>query len=177
MRTANNAMAPIERRPPPGPMSRLLAGIGVGWVVLPMVIVADDAARAYGGTESIAAVVTDALLGAIAGSVIGVSGFGGAGFVGAVGGCVVGLVVPYIVIPPLLGLHAPEVGAYGKYLAAGAATIVASAVGTAAATRSGTRISIRPVVAIVAGLIVIGLWFALLLIWAAALSPRTVSQT
>ncbi len=176
MRTADNAKPP-ERGSLPGPISRLLAGTGVGWVMLPLVIVADDAARAYGGTDSILPVVTDALLGAIAGSFLGVSGFGGAGFVGAVGGCGFGLVAPYIVIPPLLGLHAPEVGAYGKYLAAGAVTIVAGAGGTVAATRSGTRISIRPVVAIAAGLIVIGLWFALWLMWAVALSPRTVSQT
>lgn len=174
MRRAHNTMPPTQRKPPPGPMHRLLAGAGVGWVVLPLVVFAHEAARAYAGAESIASVVADALLGAIAGLVIGVSGLGGAGFVGAVGGGVAGLVVPYIVIPALLGLHAPDVEVYGRYLAAGAATIVATALGTAAATKSGTRMSVRPVIPFVAGLIVIGLWFAFWLFWAAALSPRTV---
>ena len=160
---------PIERvGGRPGLAARVLTGGGFGLIALPLLVVADAAARGRSGTDPIVPVVADVLVGGALGLVIGAQRLDWPGLVGAFAGAIGGAALPYMAIPLLIGLAAPDLSGYGEYPPGMVAAAVAASVGMAVGTRSRLRFEIRPVVTIVAGLVVLALWFAFWVVWAQA---------
>jgi len=145
-----------------------LTGVGVGWIVLPLLVVADDWARALGDTHSIAPVLADGIVGGAMGLLIGAWRLGPPGLIGAIGGAIGGAALPYLAIPPMLGVTAWGVGVYGEYLPGIVAAAVAAGIGMALGARSRVPFRIRPVATVVAGLVVLALWFGFWVMWAQA---------
>ncbi len=147
---------------------RVLTGAGLGWIILPIVVVIDGATRDYAGAESAVAVLVDAIAGASAGLLIGAYRLGLPGLTGAFGGALVGAVLPYLAIPALLGVTGPNIEGYAKYAPGMLAAAVSAGVAMGMAARSRVRFRVRPVATVVAGLVVLALWFAFWTAWAQA---------
>lgn len=149
-----------------GSVPRLLTGVGLGWICLPLFLVADDAAR--GGTIAIEPVVVDAIFGAAVGLVIGAGRLGWPALLGVFGGAIAGAALPYLATKPVLGVTPPNLEGYGMYPPVTVAAAVAASVGMVIGARSRLRFVIRPIAIIVTGLVVLALWFGFWLVWAQA---------
>lgn len=153
------ATHPIEGEAQPRLATRVLTGAGLGWIALPLLVLAGAAARGSSGTDWIAPVVAGGIVAGGTGLLIGVMRLGRTGLIGAVGGAIGGAALPYLAIPPLLGLTAWDIGVYGEYLPGMVAAAVVAGVGMGIGARSGLRVAIRPAAIVVVGLVVLALWF------------------
>lgn len=149
----------VEREGPPGLATRVLTGAGLGWIALPLLVLAAAVAHASSGSDWIVPALAGGIVAAGTGLLIGVMRLGRGGLIGAVGGALAGAALPYVAIPPLLGLTAWDIGVYGDYLPGIVAATAVAGVGTRIGARSGLRVAIRPVAIVVVGLVVLALWF------------------
>ncbi len=150
---------PIEREGPPGLATRVLIGAGLGWIALPLLVLAAAAARGGAGSDWIAPAVAGGIVAGGTGLLIGVMHLGWHGLMGVFGGAIGGAALPYLVIPPLLGFTAWGIGVYGEYLPGMVAAAVVAGVTMIIGARSGLRVAIRSVAIVVVGLVVLALWF------------------
>ncbi len=150
------------------PAARVVAGAGLGWIVLPFLVFGDALARHAFGTESIAAVVVDGIIGVFVGVLLRASSLGWAGLAGVLGGVVSGAAMPYLAIPTLLGVTAPSLEGYGKYAPGMATAAITATVAMVIAGQSRRRFRIRPIASSVAGLAVLAVWFGFWVVWAQA---------
>jgi hypothetical protein len=157
----------------PSPFRCLVIGIGLGWAILPVLVIADDYARYVGGGNAIAPVLSASVVGCAAGFVIGAGRLGWRGVVGTAAGSLSGGLLPYLVIAPVVGIQ-PAVNAFDQYALVAVAAVAASAVGAALISRSALKVEIRPLWPLGIGLIVLAIWLAAWVFWAIALSPQLV---
>lgn len=154
-----DATQPIERERRPGFATCVLTGAGLGWIALPALVLAAAVAHGRSGSDWIAPALAGGIVAAGTGLLIGVMRLGWAGLIGAVGGAIAGAALPYVAIPPLLGLTAWGIGVYGDYLPGIVAAAAVAGVARSIGARSGLRVAIRPVAIVVVGLVVFALWF------------------
>ncbi len=95
---------PIQREGPPDFATRVLTGAGLGWIALPLLVLAAAAAHGRSGTDWIAPTLAGGIVAGGTGLLIAIMRLGRAGLIGAVGGVLAGAALPYVAIPPLLGL-------------------------------------------------------------------------
>lgn len=162
----------IERRQGLGdPGAQVVAGVGLGWVVLPFLVLGDALARHLSGPESLAPAFVDGIVGILVGLLLGVSRLGWLGLAGVFGGVVSGAALPYLLVPMLLGVGTPVLEAYAKYAPGMASAAIAATVAMVAAGRSSRRITVRPVPLFVVGLVMFALWLFVFFLLATA--PRS----
>jgi hypothetical protein len=80
-------------------------------------------------------------------------------------GALSGVLLPYLAIAPILGIHTTDVRAYDTYSSTVVGAVVGSAIGTLFATRSAFRIEIRPVLPLAVGLVVLAFWLTFWVLW------------
>ncbi len=161
---------PIEREGQPDLGTRFLTGVGLGWICLPLFLMADDAAR--GGMVPIEPVLLDAMFGVAVGLLIGTGRLGWPGLIGVFGGAIVGAALPYLATEPFLGITPPNLEGYGKYPPVTAVPAVAASFGMVITARSRLRFKIRPIAIVVTGFVVLALWFLFWVVWAQAVRQR-----
>jgi hypothetical protein len=147
--------------------------MGLGWVLLPFLVIADDGARAVGSDNALLQILVAGVVGGATGLILGVTQLGWRGLLGAIVGALSGGLLPYLIVAPLLAIQVPGVDFWGQYLIVAVAATVGSAVGVVYATRSALRVSIRPLTTIAIGLVVLVVW--IMALWAIGLSSRSVS--
>ncbi len=149
----------------PGTDRQLMIGMGLGWVVLPVFVITANYARNISPGDSIALVLCAGIVGGAIGLVIGAGGLGWPGLTGVMVGALSGVLLPYLVIAPILGIHTTDVRAYDTYSSTAVGAVVGSAIGTVLATRSAFRIEIRPVLPLAVGLVVLAFWLTFWVLW------------
>lgn len=164
-----DATQPIQREGPPGFATRVLTGAGLGWIALPLLVLAAAVAHGRSGTDWIAPALAGVIVAGGTGLLIGIMRLGRAGLIGAVGGVLAGAALPYVAIPPLLGLAVWDIGVYGEYLPGMVAAAAVAGAGRSIGARSGLRVAIRPAAIVVVGLVTLGLWFGFWFVVAASL--------
>jgi hypothetical protein len=122
------------------------------------------AGRGTSGLAWIGLALGAVIVGVGIGVLIGAGRLGALGFAGCVGGALAGALLPYLVVPRLLGLIAPDIGLYGEYLPGVAATLSGALIGMAVATRLVLHVFVPPVATFVFGLVVLALWFSFWLV-------------
>jgi len=154
---------------PPSLAARTLTGVGLGWIVLPLLVLAAVAGRGKEGGDLVGPVLASAIIAGAAGMLIGAMRLGRSGLIGAVGGAFGGPALAYASIPPLLGLKVWEIGVYGEYLPGMLIAAVVASIGMGIGARSHLQVTVRPTTIVAAGLFVLVLWFGFWLVVASSL--------
>lgn len=157
-----------------GTSRQFTIGLGLGWIALPVLVVADDGVRAMGDGDSIARILCAAIVGGAGGLVIGACRLGWPGMAGCALAALGGGLLPYLVIAPVFGVHAPGINALDQYSIVIVAAAAGLAFATILATRSALRLEIRPLLPITVGLGALVSWLVFWALWVLGLSPRTV---
>ena len=165
-----DATHPIEREALAGPATRALIGVGLGWIALPLLVLAGTAAHGSTGTDWIGPVAAGGIVAAGTGLLIAGIRLGWAGLVAAIGGAISGALLPYLVVPRLLGFTIWDLSIYGEYLPGMVVAGLVAGIGTGIGARSGLRVAIRPVVIVAVGLVVLALWFGFWIVVAPSLA-------
>lgn len=175
------AVVTQKQGPDAGTIRNLAVGASLGWVVLPIMVITDDAARSVSGGDSTIPILWAVIVGAMTGALIGAARLGRTGLVGAAAGALSGALLPYLAVAPVLGLGTTEASAFDHYSALfdhyspiAIAAFAGAIAGALYAARSARRISLRLGPCLAVGLVVLALWLMSWAFWALALSPRTV---
>jgi hypothetical protein len=144
-------------------VGRCVTGIGVAWIVAPILVLLAALARGgEGGWVGPALVAVG--LAAASGFVLGWASLGWAGLAGAVAGTIVELALPYLAVPAILGLTIWGVDVYAEYVPGAVVATAAAIVGCSFGIRRarGWTLPLGPT--ITAGLCVLAAWFGIWLV-------------
>lgn len=146
-----------QHRARPRLATQILTGAGLGWIVLPLLVLCAAEARGS-GSDQLAWVIAGGSVAAGTGLVIGLGRLGWSGLGGVIGGELVGALLTYLVIPSLHGLTIWGLGIYGEYVPGMVAAGIVAGIGTTLGARSGIRVPLRPAPIVTVGLVVFALW-------------------
>ena len=138
--------------------TRIVIGVGLGWIVLPLLVLCAAAARGSGGSDQLAWFVAGGIVARGEGLLLGLGQLGPSGLAGVIGGELAAALLTYLIIPPSYGLTIWGLDVYREYLPGMVAAGVLAGIGSVVGARSGVRVSMRPVPIVTVGLIVLALW-------------------
>jgi hypothetical protein len=153
----------IERPAPWAVADRVATGVGLAWIVTPFLVLLAALVRGSEGGWLVPALLTLGLA-AATGYVVGLGSLGWLALAAAGAGAMVELALPYLLVPPLLGLSIWGVDVYGGYAPVAAGTVVAAIAGCWAGIRGATGLTLPARLILTAGLVVLVTWFGIWLV-------------
>lgn len=162
--SASDSAAPGHRRL----ASRLLMGIGFGWVGLPIIVIADGGARDIAGSGGTFPIVVDLFAGVAVGIAVRILQLNWLGLAGFAIGAISEAWLPSWTIPAVVNVAGPVLAGYEKYVSGIVAASLGSMAGFVIGGRIGVRVSPRPLVTAAIGLAILAAWTIFWLLWAEA---------
>lgn len=146
----------------------------LGWVLLPILVVVDDGARAVGSDNVLWQVLAAGVVGGVAGLIVGGGRLGWSGLLGLIIGALSAGLLPYLIVAPVFAIQAPGIDLPGQYSLVAIAASAGGAICVAYASRSCFAFSIRPLAAAAVGLMMLAIWILSWLVWVLESPPRSV---